>query len=52
MGRGFHTPYRDMEALPSATGGRAWDLREVRAGTLDVGAAIGEMLRAEHCTPF
>jgi hypothetical protein len=52
VGRGFHTPYMDMEALPSATGGRVWDLRDVRAGTLSMADAINEMVRAEYCTSF
>jgi hypothetical protein len=52
VGRGFHTPYMDMEALPSATGGRVWDLREVRAGRLSMADAINEMLRAEYCSAF
>ncbi len=52
VGRGFHAPFGDMPALPSVTGGRVWDLREVRAGRLSMDEAINEMLRAEYCTSF
>ena len=52
VGRGFHAPFGDAASLPMATGGRVWDLREVRAGRLHMEDAINEMLRAEYCTSF
>jgi hypothetical protein len=52
VGRGFHTPFGDMASLPTATGGRVWDLREVRAERLSMADVINEMIRAEYCTTF
>jgi hypothetical protein len=52
VGQGFHEPYRSMPALPTQTGGRAWSIREVRAGTLDMSTAINELIAAEYCTLF
>lgn len=52
VGRGFHEPFMGMPALPMATGGRAWSIRDVRAGTLDMATAINEFTADEHCTLF
>lgn len=52
VGRGFHEPYLGMPSLPESTGGRAWNIREVRAGTLDMSAAISDLLEDEYCTLF
>lgn len=52
VGQGFHGPYAGLESLPEATGGRAWSIREVRAGTLDMATAITQMIVEEHCTLF
>ena len=52
VGRGFHAPYMGMPSLPEATGGRAWSIRDVRAGTLDMAEAIIEFAQDEHCAPF
>ena len=52
VGQGFHEGYGDNPSLPEATGGRAWDLREVRAGRLSMADAIIEMIRDEYCTLF
>jgi hypothetical protein len=52
VGQGFHEPYSGMEAIPMATGGRAWSIRDVRAGTLDMADAITEFTRDEYCTLF
>ena len=55
VGQGFHEPYLGMETLPNQTGGRAWSIRDVRAGTLDMAAAITELISDEYdeyCTPF
>ena len=41
-----------MPSLPAQTGGRAWDLRDVRAGTLDMVEAIDRLFADEYCTPF
>ena len=49
-GQGFHEPYEGRDSLPVATGGRAWSIRDVRAGTLDMATAINEMVMAEYCT--
>lgn len=50
--RGFFTPYMGMPSLPMATGGRVWNIRDVRAGTLDMATAITEMVENEYCTVF
>jgi hypothetical protein len=41
-----------MDAIPTATGGRAWSIRDVRAGTLDMADAISEFTADEYCTLF
>lgn len=54
VGRGFSGPYTTMpfvSSLPDATGGRYWDLREVRAGHLDMASSINDFLRAVYCAP-
>jgi hypothetical protein len=50
--RGFFTPFFGLPSLPEATGGRVWDIADVRAGTLDMATAISEMITDEHCTVF
>jgi hypothetical protein len=50
--RGFLEPYGVFDSFPVLTGGRAWNLREVRDGTLDMSTAISEMIEDEHCTVF
>lgn len=52
VGQGFHEPYEGRDSLPVATGGRAWSIRDVRAGTLDMATAINEMVMAEYCTLY
>lgn len=52
VGRGFHAPYAGMPSLPLQTGGRAYDLRQVRSGTLDMAAAIRDLIEDEYCTLF
>lgn len=52
VGRGFHEPYAGRDSLPVATGGQAWSIRDVRAGTLDMATAINEMVTAEYCTLY
>lgn len=52
VGRGFHAPFMGVPSLPESTGGRAWSIREVRAGTLDMSAAIRDLLADEYCTLF
>lgn len=52
VGRGFHAPYMGMASLPDQTRGRAYDLRAVRSGSLDMAAAIRELLADEYCTLF
>lgn len=49
---GFHTAYMSQPSLPMQTGGRAWDLDQVRNGTLNMGNAISELLMEEYCTVF
>lgn len=51
-GRGFFTDYGALQSLPVSTGGRVWNLRAVRDGTLDMATAISEMIEDEHCTVF
>lgn len=51
-GQGFHEPYMGMTSLPMQTGGRAWDIRAVRSGSLDMAVAVTELIEAEHCTLF
>jgi hypothetical protein len=51
-GAGFHDAYRGMPSLAEATGGRAFDIRAVRDGRLDMATAINEFTAAEHCTLF
>jgi hypothetical protein len=41
-----------MPSLPERTDGRAWSIREVRAGTLDMSAAITDLIADEYCTLF
>jgi hypothetical protein len=41
-----------MPAIPEATSGRAWNIRDVRAGTLDMAEAINEFTAAEYCTLY
>ena len=45
-------PLWTSQEIADATGGRAWDIAEVRNGTLDMATAINEMIAAEHCAPF
>ncbi|UJR79605.1 VWA domain-containing protein [Sandaracinus amylolyticus] len=52
VGRGFHAPFGSMPSLPMQTRGRAYDLRAVRSGTLDMAASITELLADEYCTLF
>lgn len=52
VGQGFHEPYLGMPSLPERTDGRAWSIREVRAGTLDMSAAITDLIADEYCTLF
>jgi hypothetical protein len=51
-GRGFFTSYRSMMTLPMATGGRVWDIADVREGDLNMSTAIAEMVDDEYCTVF
>jgi hypothetical protein len=51
VGRGFASGYAMMPSLPEATGGRFWDLREVRAGNVDMSSSIGDFLRSVYCAP-
>jgi len=50
--RGFLTPYMGMDSIPDATGGRAWSIRDVRSGTLDMAEAINEFTEDEYCTLY
>jgi hypothetical protein len=50
VGRGFSGAFGMQPSLPDATGGRFWDLRQVRAGTIDMSASINDFLRAVYCT--
>jgi hypothetical protein len=50
--QGFFDPYMGMTAIPEATGGRVWDIADVRAGTLDMASAIDDLIVAGHCAPF
>lgn len=52
VGQGFHAPYMGTTAIPEATGGRVWSIRDVRAGTLDMAAAINELIADEYCTLY
>lgn len=49
---GFHSEYMSQPSLPTQTGGRAWDLAEVRSSTLNMGTAISQLLTEEYCTVF
>ena len=51
-GAGFHEPWMSQPSLVTATGGMVWNIRDVRAGTLDMATAINEFTEAEHCAPF
>jgi len=51
VGRGFSGPYGGMLSLPDATGGHFWDLRQVRAGNIDMTQTIGDFLREVYCGP-
>jgi hypothetical protein len=50
VGRGFSGAFGAQPSLPDATGGQWWDLRQVRAGTLDMSATINAFLRSVYCT--
>jgi hypothetical protein len=50
--QGFLAPYMGMPSLADATGGMAWDIAQVRAGTLDMATAISALITAEYCRPF
>lgn len=50
--QGFFDPYMAMPAIPEATGGQAWNIREVMAGTLDMAEAINTFTAAEYCTLY
>lgn len=52
VGQGFHENYLGRPSIPMATGGRAWSIRDVRAGTLDMATAINELIAAEYCTLY
>jgi len=52
VGQGFHDTYLGMPSIPEATGGTAWSIRDVRAGTLDMAEAINEYTASEYCTLF
>ena len=49
VGRGFSGPFGAMTSLPEATGGHFWDLRQVRAGTIDMASSIDDFLRSVYC---
>lgn len=49
VGRGFSGPFGSMSSLPEVTNGRFWDLREVRAGRLDMASEIESWLRQIAC---
>lgn len=51
-GRGFFTSFRGMTSLPEVTGGRVWDIADVRDGALNMSTAIAEMVDDEYCTVF
>lgn len=51
-GQGFHEPYGAQIAIPVATGGRAWSLRDVRSGSLDMATAIATLIEDEYCTLY
>lgn len=51
-GRGFFTAFRGMTPLPEVTGGRVWDIADVRDGVLNMSTAIAEMVDDEYCTVF
>jgi hypothetical protein len=51
-GQGFFTGFGGMPSLPMATGGRVWDIADVRSGSLSMATAIAEMVEDEYCTPF
>jgi hypothetical protein len=51
VGRGFSSDFGTLPSLPEATGGRFWDLREVRAGNVDVATSIDDFLRDVYCAP-
>ncbi len=51
-GRGFFTNFRGMPSLPEVTGGRVWDIADVRDGALNMSTAIAEMVDDEYCTVF
>lgn len=52
VGVGFHESYMGQAAIPEATGGRVWSIREVRAGRLDMATAINELVSSAYCTIY
>ncbi|MCA9644857.1 MAG: hypothetical protein KC492_29415, partial [Myxococcales bacterium] len=52
VGQGFHEAYQGQPSLAMATGGQAFNIREVRAGTLNMATAISQLIDTEYCTLY
>lgn len=46
---GWSKPYEGKEPIPDATGGKNFDLGEVRSGTLSLATTINEVVVESHC---
>lgn len=49
---GFFAPYMGKPSIPEATDGGAFNINEVNAGTLSLGAAINDSVAGSLCEPY
>jgi hypothetical protein len=49
---GFFAPYMNKPSIPEATDGGAFNINEVNAGTLSLGAAINDSVSSSLCEPY
>jgi hypothetical protein len=49
---GFFTPYGNMASIPDSTGGVAWDLDQVVAGTISLAQGINDSIVQKQCASY
>jgi len=49
---GFFTPYKNMASIPDSTGGVAWDLDQVVAGTISLSQGINDSIVQKQCLAY
>jgi hypothetical protein len=52
VGLGFFEPYNGQPAIPSATGGSAWDIDDVYDGKISLGTPIEMSITARQCINY